>query len=231
MQNGDQSWRIIRFVSIPVFVCPSATGQEVPFKLPDKVTTQQDLDQQGKWARGNYAANAGPGYFRDTQSGASSNLKQGGVLGINWGTLLSQLAQLDGTSNTILFNEVRVGIDERDRRGVWAIGLAGSSVTAANAPIGDCPTPNHREPLSDDIEDCSRFWSEALGPRDRMGCSNQIPPHNWANWQAQARSRHLDGVNACFADGSVRFVRDSITSSVWELMLSRNNGQAYDCDF
>ena len=43
------------------------------------------------------------------------------------------------------------------------------------ATIGDCPTPNDREPLSDDIEDCSLFWSEELGPRDGMGCSNHVP--------------------------------------------------------
>jgi len=85
--------------------------------------------------------------------------------------------------------------------------------------------------LSDDVEDCELFWNEDLGPRYRMGCSNHHPPHNWPNWQAQARSRHLGGVNACFADGSVRFVRDSVALNIWEWMLSRNDGQAYDYDF
>jgi len=231
MQSGDQSWRRVRSVALPLFVCPSDSGHHILFGLPDKVTTQEDLDKNGKWARGNYAANAGPGYFHDTERGASSKPKEGGLLGINWGISLSELAQQDGTSHTVLFNEVRVGIEERDRRGTWAMGLAGSSVTAANATIGDCPAPNDREPLSDDIEDCGLYWNEGLGPRERMGCSNHHPPHNWANWQAQARSRHLGGVNACFADGSIRFIRDSITSNVWELMLSRNDGQMYDYEF
>jgi prepilin-type processing-associated H-X9-DG protein len=231
MKNGNPGWRKIRTVLVPLFLCPSDSGQEVGFNLPDKVTTQQDLDTKGAWARGNYAANAGPGFFHYTQRGQSSKPKLGGVMGINWGVSLGELTQQDGTSNTILFNEVRIGIEARDRRGTWALGLAGSSVTAANATIGDCPTPNDREPLSDDVEDCQLYWSPELGPRDRMGCSNENPPHNWANWQAQVRSRHLGGVNACFADGSVRFVRDSIASSVWELMLSRNDGQTYDYDF
>jgi prepilin-type N-terminal cleavage/methylation domain-containing protein/prepilin-type processing-associated H-X9-DG protein len=231
MLTGDQGWRKIRSVSVPVLLCPSDSGEAIGFNLPDRITTQQDLDKNGAWARGNYAANAGPGYYHFTQRGLSSKPKLGGVMGINWGATLGQLAQEDGTSNTILFNEIRVGINSQDRRGTWAMGLAGSSVTAANATIGDCPTPNDREPLSDDIEDCQQFWYPELGPRDRMGCSNENPPHNWSNWQAQARSRHLGGVNACFADGSVRFVRDSISSQVWEYMLSRNDGQAYDYDF
>jgi prepilin-type N-terminal cleavage/methylation domain-containing protein/prepilin-type processing-associated H-X9-DG protein len=230
-KNGDQGWRKIRSVSIPLLLCPSDSGHEVGFNLPDKVTTQHDLDTNGTWARGNYAANAGPGYFHFTQRGQSSKPNLGGVMGINWGVSLGELTQVDGTSNTILLNELRVGVEARDRRGVWALGLAGSSVTAANATIGDCPTPNDGEPLSDDIEDCQLFWTPELGPRDRMGCSNQNPPHNWGNWQAQARSRHPGGVNTCFADGSVRFVRDSIDSNVWELMLSRNDGQTYDYDF
>src|SRR5260370_5825911 len=153
MKTGGERWRKIRSLSIPVLVCPSDSGHEVGFNLPDKVTPQRDLDKNGKWARGNYAANAGPGYFHFTQRGASSKPKLGGVMGINWGATLGQLAQEDGTSNTILFNEVRVGVEQRDRRGTWAMGLAGSSVTAANASIGDCPAPNDWEPLSDDIED------------------------------------------------------------------------------
>ena len=154
MQTGDQSWRRIRSVSIPLFVCPADSGHNVPFDLPDKVTTQQDLDTNGKWARGNYAANAGPGWFHFTQGGMSSgdpyvndHAKLGGVFGINWGATLAELNQEDGTSNTIMLNEVRVGIEARDRRGTWAMGAAGSSVTAANATVGDCPTPNDRNPL------------------------------------------------------------------------------------
>ena len=71
----------------------------------------------------------------------------------------------------------------------------------------------------------------ASGSAGNPGCSNHHPPHNWPNWQAQARSRHLGGVNACFADGSVRFVRDSVALNIWEWMLSRNDGQTYDYDF
>ena len=40
-----------------------------------------------------------------------------------------------------------------------------------------------------------------------------------------ARSLHPGGVNACMADGSVRFVKDSISASVWRALGTRNGGE------
>jgi prepilin-type processing-associated H-X9-DG protein len=197
------------------------------------------LHQQRVQAQGVvWVGKGGSGWFHFTQGGMASgnpyaydHAKRGGVFGINWGATLVEVNQQDGTSHTIMLNEIRVGVEARDRRGTWAMGAAGSSVTAANGTVGDSPTPNDRNPLSDDVEDCQLYWSPALGPRDGMGCSNENAPHNWPNFQAQARSRHLGGVNTCFADGSVRFIRNSVSSAVWDLMLSRNDGQVYDYDF
>jgi prepilin-type processing-associated H-X9-DG protein len=64
-----------------------------------------------------------------------------------------------------------------------------------------------------------------------MGCSNDNLPNNWPNWQAQARSNHVGGVNACFADGGVRFITNSIPQSVWAAILSRNDGQPVNYTF
>src|SRR5262249_3932266 len=133
--GADQSWRGLRAGTIPIMLCPSDPGQQnVFFAL-----------NGGGWARGNYAANAGAGWLNWTLGGAShdggaiggaTTNNVGGVMGINWGASLILISNLDGTSTTIMFNEVRVGLNQYDRRGVWAMGLAGSSVTAACA-IGD----------------------------------------------------------------------------------------------
>jgi prepilin-type processing-associated H-X9-DG protein len=55
-----------------------------------------------------------------------------------------------------------------------------------------------------------------------MGCRPGAT--NW-NMAGQARSRHPGGANACFCDGHVRFVKDTISQRTWVLLQSANDGQ------
>ena len=64
----------------------------------------------------------------------------------------------------------------------------------------------------------------------RAGCSTGYFNLGWPSWQAQARSRHGGGVNACFADGSVRFVSNYIDQAVWFYMLSAADGVSYSSE-
>jgi prepilin-type N-terminal cleavage/methylation domain-containing protein/prepilin-type processing-associated H-X9-DG protein len=43
-------------------------------------------------------------------------------------------------------------------------------------------------------------------------------------------SNHPGGVNICFADGSVRFVRDTVTYQTWWALGTRNGGEALSSD-
>ncbi len=232
--NGtDQGWLAVRDKTIPIYCCPSdAAGWATPLTL----NLNKAPAGVGSWARGNYAVNAGAGWFNFSVGGGWSNSPTvyddseplGGVMCINWGVSLGQLTIEDGTSTTILCNEVRSGLNEKDRRGVWAMGVAGSSVTAANASA-DCNVPNDANEYSDYIEDCNqvrvllKVGDTGLGPL-QMGCSNDNLPQNWPNQRAQARSSHPGGVNASFCDGSVRWVVDTIDSTVWSNILVRNDG-------
>jgi prepilin-type processing-associated H-X9-DG protein len=40
-----------------------------------------------------------------------------------------------------------------------------------------------------------------------------------------ARSYHAGGVNVCFGDGSVRFIRDSISLDSWKRLGTRGGGE------
>jgi len=220
--NGtDQTWRGIRGNKIPTYLCPSDTGQDTLFAL-----------QGGGWARGNYAANPGGGWACASVGTLSHEGIRGGVIVINGGIRMTDIT--DGTANTVMINEIRVGLNDKDRRGVWAMGVCGSSLTGALG-YGDCGTPNDTNEYSDDIEDCNTLrqslgvGNSGLGAK-KMGCSNDNLPNNWPNWQAGARSQHPGGVNAAMADGSVRFVRDSVTVTAWHWYNGRSDGQIVSLD-
>jgi len=235
--GADQSWRQVGEVQLASFICPS-----------DVHPTQPSVYEGRQWARGNYAANAGPAWYTwsvDGKSWAGSHSDDGSpipywykgaawapaqtqgvakpVMSINYGARLRDIR--DGLSNTVMFAEVRAGVDDQDLRGTWALGVSGASVISAHA-IGDSIGPNDRLPQSDDIENCSEFWTPALGPAERMGCSRG----DWYNWQAQSRSMHPDGVNAALSDGSVRFIKNNVDMQVWFDLTSAQDGHIIGAD-
>jgi prepilin-type processing-associated H-X9-DG protein len=118
-----------------------------------------------------------------------------------------------------------VGINALDARGVWALGMPGCSITNAGRLYN--PTPNNR--LGDDgnsgdeLQDCYKFWYPTIGSQGGMGCFPNTPGD--VQTSAMARSGHVGGVDAAFADGSVRFVNNSIDQFTWCLLQSKNDGQ------
>jgi prepilin-type processing-associated H-X9-DG protein len=210
-------WRtVVKDKVVPTYLCPGDAGNATPF--------QGYTHSPGPWARGNYAANAGPGWWQMSLNGRSYSEaygRTGPVMGINFGAVLQSIP--DGTTSTVLFTEVRIGVDASDPRGVWALGYPGSSITAANA-IGDCPTPNDNNETSDDVQGCPDFYYPGIGTRDRIGCNKGLLGLGWPSWQAQSRSQHPGGVNVCFADGSVRFISNTIDQGIWFSLISANDG-------
>jgi len=203
--SNDQNWRNVRSSIIPIMRCPSESNSDV-----------MGNRSSNNWARGNYAANNGPGGFPGNTNGTSNadgfGWQGGGPMNINFGIRLGVLANQDGSSNTILINHLRCGPAANDMRGTWAFGEPGCSITAARA-IGDCYTPNDTGCCSDDVRGCNDR------PDIAMGC------WNGDYGQGQARSEHTGGVTAAAGDGSVRFVSNAISQAQWYIINSRNDGQ------
>jgi prepilin-type N-terminal cleavage/methylation domain-containing protein/prepilin-type processing-associated H-X9-DG protein len=225
MQTGDNGWRAIRNTEIRQFECASDRGHEIKW----------NGTAGPNWARGNFACNAGGIHQPDilgwtsTENGRSptstytnswvglpDSTSAGGVMCINWGAPIVDI--IDGAANTVLLNEVRVGshLSPGDPRGTWALGMPGASVTCANY-TWDCIKPNDR---SDNADDCQGALNDPVGG---MGAWQTCPFQ-----QAQARSRHQGGVNVVFADGSLHFIKDSISQQIWWRMHSRDDGVSYD---
>lgn len=163
----------------------------------------------GNWARGNYGYNMGLGFFwahrvpTDEQYPWKRQCGRG-VGGVNRGATVAQIE--DGTTKTILFGELRVGLSERDRRGTWAMPMVGSNLLAEQAsnfggPPNDCFLGN------DDITDRALIEADVGVERLELECMTM----GWDNSVSiTLRSRHPGGVHVAMCDASVRFVSDNV---------------------
>jgi prepilin-type N-terminal cleavage/methylation domain-containing protein/prepilin-type processing-associated H-X9-DG protein len=242
--NGS-AWRSIRGATVKSYLCPSDPNNGTPYNDPSGT----DCPPETGWARGNYAANCGFTDFDHTVAGndAAGNepfsgpgdstsdgipahmtqaYSKGPPMAVNYGSRLTDFG--DGTSNTVLFNEIRAGVSPLDPRGTWALGMPACSIT--NAGRNYNPTPNNS--LGDDgnsgdeIQQAYKFWHVGIGSNQHMGAFPNSAGDTMTS--GMARSNHLGGVNACFADGSVRFINNNITQWTWCMLQSKNDGVALD---
>jgi prepilin-type N-terminal cleavage/methylation domain-containing protein/prepilin-type processing-associated H-X9-DG protein len=80
---------------------------------------------------------------------------------------------------------------------------------------------NHRRPPDDKQADC------------RGGLPHSIrsdPLWSWLSLNVAARSKHPGGVNTLMADGSVKFMKDTINVMTWQALGSRNGGEVVSAD-
>jgi prepilin-type N-terminal cleavage/methylation domain-containing protein/prepilin-type processing-associated H-X9-DG protein len=238
----DRTWRGIRGETVKTYLCPADAYNQQPYDDESGI----DCPLEFGWARGNYAANCGFTDYDHTVKGFDAQfnepfggpgdptsdgipahmlypISKGPPMAINYGSRLTDFT--DGTSSTILFNEVRAGMDPTDPRGVWALGMPGSSITNAGRIYN--PTPNNS--LGDDgnsgdeLQQAYKFWYPTIGSKARMGAFPNVPGDSVNS--AMARSMHTGGVNACFADGHVQFISEAISQWTWCMLQSKNDGQ------
>jgi prepilin-type N-terminal cleavage/methylation domain-containing protein/prepilin-type processing-associated H-X9-DG protein len=232
--------------TIKTYLCPSDSNNQKPYNDPSGV----DCPAEAGWARGNYAATMGFTDSDHTTDGAdclgNNPFDGSGADGVVPGNPLnpalskgpifffsttgrngSRIADItDGTSNTIMYNEIRAGISPLDPRGVWALGHPGSSTT--NAGRNYNPTPNNTldspdgQTFGDEMQNAYKFWYFGIGAQKGMGCFPNTPGDQVNS--AMARSQHTGGVNSGFADGSVRFIKNSIDQYTWCILQSKNDG-------
>ena len=223
--GANNSWTNVRSINLKTMRCPSDTNGDLQFS---GFRNGGNIAGLNNWARGNYAINAGGGslYGNAMYNGGTRGTFSGTSSGISWptnqlnggGMTLATIP--DGTSNTIMIQEIRVGVNANDRRGSWALGQPGASI-AGGGSMGDCSGPNDgtqsKFPNCDDI----------LMDGDHQGAYRNQGMGAWggcSNGQAQSRSRHTGGVMGGFADGSVKFIRETITRENWARIQGANEG-------
>jgi hypothetical protein len=144
------------------------------------------------------------------------NPGQRGVMGANESLSIGEIQ--DGSSNTFLIMELRVGLAGQDIRGTWAMGQCGASALCShgnNATAGG--GPNTCVEGADDQQDSGGVNSAIGDARARAECMYQ---HASNKRQSFPRSNHEGGIFAGRGDGSVRFISDYIESANGDCCIS-----------
>ena len=157
--------------------------------------------------KGSYGVNWGVGTFFTPISK--------GPFWLAYGASLSEIT--DGSSNTVEMPELRQtpspDAGHIDRRGrIWNDDSATYQVTAKL-------TPN---------SSAADFGTCLNNPVPGMPC---VPGGNSSlQFYIGSRSTHPGGVNSSFCDGSVRFVKNTISLSIWQSLFSAAGGEVISSD-
>ena len=249
LYNMDWANSTLRSTRLNVFVCPTdANNQAGAFFFTSSDLTNYSqwapMDHRTgtpllNWARGNYGsiqgatdtdhlANGDDGLTSDPFNGASKK----GMMGANYGVKIAEVT--DGLSNTAMIGELRVGLASIDIRGTWAMGFSGASM-AGHAKSYN-PTPNNKlgtiyprcKDGGDELQTSSAIG--AMFPNDgQMGMGVNCGGGMY-NSGGQVRSLHPGGVNVGFGDGSVKFIKNTISNQIWFNILTSKDGSIISAD-
>jgi len=203
---GQASYKLLsRNNPIQVFMCP----------MDPNAGKNQTKDQGGAGGggsmdtaqgfHGNYVGCLGSTVFGSAGGGTNLN----GMFYAQSAVKITDVS--DGTSNTIMLSETLLVPDSsttNDFRGRYYNNWTGEALFSTLLP------PNTA--TGDIMYQCI---TAPMAPCAGSTTSGAVK---------YARSKHTGGVNACFADGSVRFVSNSVDQGVWFNLLSANDGTPID---
>ena len=223
---------------INTFICPS-DGQS-----PDTPNSRQ-------WAgdTNNYFASMGTTTYQWSSPDGNSN----GLFA--WNAAYGAQAVTDGTSNTTAFSEAMIATDTLwlPGRGGISAGTGGtnylldarSNLPALMADLALCTQYWQTRQNPAGTNDKGFRW--AMGGRGITMFNTIVPPNSkqyqWGGCRldcskcgfafgqfSNATSNHPGGVNVGMADGSVRFMKDSINQQTWWALGSRSGSEVVSSD-
>jgi prepilin-type processing-associated H-X9-DG protein len=223
---------------LPSLVCPSDESQGISLRQPEATLIKE-------FAKGNYAAYTSP-FHIDLQLMYRGALIAGG----------QPLAAVeDGTSNTIVFAEVRTLDRSDDSRGAWALPWPGATLLAFDMhPVGwslkhdgTGEGDGYHAGINAPYQASPESRGETLTPNNQgpnadtitrcvgnllaaaaeagMPCTRDVPAGLRGRMAAAPRSRHPGGVNSAFLDGHATFLSDEIDEFAMAYMVSIDDGQ------
>jgi prepilin-type N-terminal cleavage/methylation domain-containing protein/prepilin-type processing-associated H-X9-DG protein len=215
--------------SIATFLCPS-DGTEPVRQYKMMVNT---IPVAGS----NYAANHGSGSDEVYHPMNPAN-------GLCWVGSKVKLSQVrDGTSNTLIFTETLLGPNDTPTNAatnppdLQSYRAMVSSIPAGTGLLADNGGYTAIQSLVSSWNGtrCA-YWLRGTVPdgptlNGRLRPNAKCPDFQTGSSKVTAaRSRHPGGVNACFVDGSVRFVKDSVEQNIWQAVWTRAGGEVISAD-
>ena len=218
------------------YVCPSDTSGPKAFR-------------QG----GNYCASVGPQFlYSDGTAGVGVGAFAAGASNTS-GHAFGVVDFTDGTSNTVAFGEALIGDNvggsnngaERYTNLPWPVNPSYGSGPNQTMPAGQPYLVTYltrcnaaRASIASEINDAQSYW--AAGRMHQGPIISMMTPPNTKDadctfYPAQAgmfamRSRHAGGVNVMLADGSVRFVKSTVSVAAWWAIGTKAGNEALSSD-
>ena len=223
---------------VPIFLCPSETSGAFFTDGGDRVGRTSYFGSIGSVADSRLNADPRSGCFHADSATAAGQTPTG----------LPLAALLDGTSNTAMFSEVMRAQTANSTTVDYTTNVSSGAI-AADPALSD----------GRNVSGCAGGSPARLinyvglqyyrGGINHQSFYTHTLPINWNRKQASAAAQkytcgdtsfrrahiaassyHSSGVNVCLADGSVRFVRDSINFDTWRAFGTRGNGEVFTLD-
>jgi prepilin-type N-terminal cleavage/methylation domain-containing protein/prepilin-type processing-associated H-X9-DG protein len=166
----------------------------------------------------------------------------------------------DGTSNTAMFSEKLLGVPNTTpaglypyasditsaKRGVFAVAGVSNSYDSGNyalatSSVQACQSVPGTQQATGNSYYLGFFWAGGYvwnwfngcynhyNTPNKLACSTSGGPGS-SNGMSPPTSSHPGGVNLCFADGHVQFIKDSISIQSWWAIGTKSNGEVLSAD-
>jgi prepilin-type N-terminal cleavage/methylation domain-containing protein/prepilin-type processing-associated H-X9-DG protein len=240
---------------IPSFQCPSDSPQVLSFAAMSAASGGQIPAFPWSPTKGNYGANWGNADYGQGVFGFfTRSLYLQSPFGINAsgsGPAVIRIASVtDGTSNTHFVSELLQGAPDDIRGTIWVDNPGGGTYMTRFTPNGFRDYVPLFQPwasgvpasalVGDTMDNLPSFAGSSPGtspPSPGSLCDSQpvqgLPCYNQGNEGGEysgSRSRHPGGVNSLFGDGSVHFMKNSISPLTWVQLGSISGGEVISSD-
>jgi prepilin-type N-terminal cleavage/methylation domain-containing protein/prepilin-type processing-associated H-X9-DG protein len=219
-----------------------ARTQDVPFYLcPSDPSDAQFPTATGFYGRCNYMASLGKNPNPTNQNGSTGGLFFVEFTNTQWNTRLNRPRAvrisdvIDGTSNTVMWAEVKRGLFAGSQSKDYSPSLVPWDVASVSDATSLIPTgPCAADPSTftsgtvyryAGLEYCRSFAFTSFYSHTKVPNAPTLDCTDLNSFHGAARSYHSGGVNVCFCDGSVRFISNNIDLVTWQNLGSRGGGE------